>query len=80
MKRANSIIQSQLISILMDFQEPEPPREPANTEEARRREICEFLQNRGVKRALIDNEQFYFCENIDNGKEEEGRKNKTVQG
>lgn len=57
----------QLISIFVDLEEPEPVREPANTEAGNRREICEFLRERGVKRALIDGEQFYFCENIDNG-------------
>ena len=54
----------------MDLEELEPRRKPANTEAGDRREMCEFLRERGVKRALIDGEQFYFCENID-GKEEE---------
>jgi len=60
---------SQLISILVGLDEPEPPKEPANTKEGRRIEIVEFLRERGVKRALIDNEQYYFCENIDREKE-----------
>jgi len=58
---------SRLISLLVGFEEPEPKNEPANTEQGRRREICEFLRSRGVKRALIDNDQYYFCENIDKG-------------
>ena len=58
-------MKTQLISLLVGFEEPEPPKEPVNTEEGLRIEICEFLRSRGVKRALIDDEQFYFCENID---------------
>ncbi|GAG79827.1 unnamed protein product [marine sediment metagenome] len=55
----------QLISLLVGAEEPEEKRRPANAEEGNRREICEFLRSRGVKRALVDNEQYYFCENID---------------
>ena len=55
----------QLIMTWIDIPEPEPKPKPANTESGRQLEIVEFLRERGVKRALIDNNQYYFCENID---------------
>lgn len=51
----------------IDVPDPAPKRKPANTETGRRLEVVEFLRERGVKRALVDGEQYYFCENIDKG-------------
>lgn len=60
----------QLIMTWVDVPEPEPKKKPANTEAGRQREMVTFLRERGVKRALIDGEQYYFCENIDKGIED----------
>ena len=56
--------EGQLITLLVSLEMPEEPKAPANTKAGNRREMCEFLNNRGVKRALIDGEQYYFEENI----------------
>jgi len=55
----------QLALTWIDVPEPEVRRKPANMESGRQLEIVKFLRERGVKRALIDNNQYYFCENID---------------
>lgn len=60
----------QLVMGYIDVPDPELRRKPANTEAGRRLEVVEFLRERGVKRALIDGEQYYFCENIDKGIED----------
>ncbi len=64
-----SSVRAHLIMALLSGEVAEIRRAPANTESARRIELVEFLRSRGVKRALLDGEQFYMCENIDKANE-----------